>query len=200
MTALEVAVPLLAAAAKKTTSSNPTIFILLIIGVGFYFLIYRPQQRKARAGREQGKTFEVGDEVLTAGGIVGYVIDIDDDRVTLETSVGASFVVLKQYVLRTLEEPVAAEPDDETDYEDSDYGDLGGQEDETEADESEELDPPDGDVAGSSDGDGDGEGDGSDDDPPSSNGDNPRGRGRSKRRSSKDSSHEDGGPGGPPGS
>jgi preprotein translocase subunit YajC len=197
VTALDVAVPLLGAAAKKTTGSNPTIFILLIIGVGFYFLIYRPQQRKAKAVRQQGKTFEVGDEVLTAGGIVGYVIDIDDDRVTLETSVGASFVVLKQYVLRTLEQPVPAEPDDETDYEDSDYGDLGGQEDETESatDEGEEVQAPDGEVAGSDAGE-----DAAVDDPPSSNGDNPPGRRRSKRRSSKDSSHEDGGPAGPPGS
>jgi hypothetical protein len=45
--------------------------------------------------------------VLTAGGIVGYIIDIDGDRVTLETSVGASFVVLKQYVLRKIEDPAS---------------------------------------------------------------------------------------------
>ena len=197
MTALDLAVPLLGAAAKKTTSSSSIIPILLIIGVGFYFLIYRPQQRKAKAARDQGKTFEVGDEVLTAGGIVGYVIDIDDDRVTLETSVGASFVVLKQYVLRTLEQPVAAEADDETDYEDSDYGDLGGHEDETEVDEGEDHDAVDGDVADS---DADVDGDGSEDDPPSANGDSPPGRRRSKRRSTRDSSHDDGGPVGPPGS
>ncbi len=197
MTALDVAVPLLGAAAKKTTGSNPTIFILLIIGVGFYFLIYRPQQRKAKAVREQGKTFDVGDEVLTAGGIVGYVIDIEDDRVTLETSVGASFVVLKQYVLRTLEHPVPDDPDDETDDEDGDYGDLGGHEDETdtETDAGEELQAPDGEVAGSG-----ADGDASVDDPPSPNGDTPPGRRRSKRRSTRDSSHDDGGPAGPPGS
>ena len=40
---------------------------------------------------------------MTAGGIVGRVLDITDDRVTLETSVGASFVVLRPYVLRKLE-------------------------------------------------------------------------------------------------
>ena len=77
--------------------------IFVVIAAGFYFLIYRPQQRKAKAAREQTKAFDVGDEVLTAGGIVGHIIDIDGDRVTLETSVGASFVVLKQYVLRKLE-------------------------------------------------------------------------------------------------
>src|SRR5271154_3326673 len=101
--ALTVAAPLLAAAAKKSTSSgSPILLILLVIGAAFYFLIYRPQQKKARALREVGNTFDVGDEVLTAGGIVGYVIDIDGDRVTLETSVGASFVVMRQYVLRKI--------------------------------------------------------------------------------------------------
>ena len=46
---------------------------------------------------------------MTAGGIVGRVLDIEDDRVTLETSVGASFVVLRPYVLRKLEPVVPAD-------------------------------------------------------------------------------------------
>jgi len=61
--------------------------------------------------------FDVGDEVLTAGGIVGYIIDIDGDRVTLETSVGASFVVLKQYVIRRLEAVEPSEVDEDSEYE-----------------------------------------------------------------------------------
>ncbi len=98
---------LVAAAAKPQSSGSSFIYILLIVGVGFYFFIYRPQQRKAKAVRERTNTFEVGDEVLTAGGIVGHVIDIEGDRITLETSVGASFVVLRPYVLRKVEPPVA---------------------------------------------------------------------------------------------
>ena len=109
--------PILAATSKKSTSgSSSFLLILIVIGAAFYFLIYRPQQKKARALREAGNSFEVGDEVLTAGGIVGYVIEIDGDRVTLETSVGASFVVLRQYVLRKIEPPV--EEDEHVDHED----------------------------------------------------------------------------------
>ncbi len=97
-----------------------------MVGVAFYFLIYRPQQRKAKAVRAQGNAFDVGDEILTAGGIVGHVIDIDGDRITLETSVGASFVVLRPYVLRKIEAPVAEddeyEDEDEDEYEDVDHG------------------------------------------------------------------------------
>ena len=131
--ALTVTAPVFAAAAK-TSSSGAFIYLLLIVGVGFYFLIYRPQQRKAKALREQSNTFEVGDEVLTAGGIVGYVIEVDGDRVTLETSVGASFVVLKQYVIRRLDAAVQDDPDVEDhsdaedepkEHEESDAGEQG---------------------------------------------------------------------------
>jgi preprotein translocase subunit YajC len=110
MTAAPSAVgPLVDAAASKGGSSS-SILIFVVIGAAFYFLIYRPQQKKQRAAKALTNTFEVGDEVVTAGGIVGRVLDISDDRVTLETSVGASFVVLRPYVLRKLE-PVVPPPD-----------------------------------------------------------------------------------------
>jgi preprotein translocase subunit YajC len=100
---------------KSSSSGNYSILILIAVGAGFYFLFFRPQQRKAKAQREQQRTFEVGDEVLTAGGMVGQVLDIEGDRVTLETSVGASFVVLKPYVVRRLEEPTPTEDEHEPD-------------------------------------------------------------------------------------
>lgn len=98
---------LVATTNKPASGGSTTILLFVVIGAAFYFLIYRPQQKKQRAAREASNAFEVGDEVVTAGGIVGRVLDIDDDRVTLETSVGASFVVLRPYVLRKL---VPAEP------------------------------------------------------------------------------------------
>jgi preprotein translocase subunit YajC len=91
------------AAAPKKSNGSSTLIIIVLIGAAFYFLIYRPQQKKQKAVRAQATAYEVGDEVVTAGGIVGWVLDITDDRVTLETSVGASFTVLKPYVLRKLE-------------------------------------------------------------------------------------------------
>jgi preprotein translocase subunit YajC len=104
-----VALLVSAAAAPKKSTSSPFLLILVVIGAGFYFFIYRPQQKKQRAAQAQGKSFDVGDEVVTAGGIVGQVLDITDDRVILETSVGASFTVLRPYVLRKLEPAVVPE-------------------------------------------------------------------------------------------
>jgi preprotein translocase subunit YajC len=116
--------PFIDAAAQQSKSGfNPTILIFAVIGGAFYFLIYRPQQRKQKAARELGNAFDVGDEVVTAGGIVGRVLDIADDRVTLETSVGASFVVLRPYILRKIEpaEPPADVVDGSDDEDDSDH-------------------------------------------------------------------------------
>jgi preprotein translocase subunit YajC len=99
--------PFIDAATQPSKSGfSPTILIFAVIGGAFYFLIYRPQQRKQKAARELGNSFDIGDEVVTAGGIVGHVLDIADDRVTLETSVGASFVVLRPYILRRIEPAV----------------------------------------------------------------------------------------------
>jgi preprotein translocase subunit YajC len=115
MVALAWALPLLGAT-QKTSSSSSIYLIFIVIGAAFYFLIYRPQQRKAKAAREMSSAYDVGDEVLTAGGIVGHIIDIDGDRVTLETSVGASFVVLKPYVIRKIEDLVPSGIDEDGSY------------------------------------------------------------------------------------
>ena len=132
---LALVAPLLGAAAKKPSSSTGILIIYAAIAAAFYFLFYRPRQRKAKAAREVSNAFEVGDEVLTAGGIVGYIIDIDGDRVTLETSVGASFVVLKQYVIRKIEPPVAEEDDEATGDQDHQGDDADGLNDHGAADE-----------------------------------------------------------------
>ena len=107
------------AAQQPKSGFSPTILIFAVIGGAFYFLIYRPQQKKQKAARELGNSFDVGDEVVTAGGIVGRVLDIVDDRVTLETSVGASFVVLRPYILRKIEpaEPPSDVVDESDDVE-----------------------------------------------------------------------------------
>lgn len=80
-------------AKSNTNGSSSILLIFIAIAAAFYFFIYRPQQRKAKAAREQANQYEVGDEVLTAGGLVGHIIDIDGERFTLETSVG---VVLRR--------------------------------------------------------------------------------------------------------
>ncbi|MGH9090989.1 MAG: preprotein translocase subunit YajC [Acidimicrobiales bacterium] len=81
--------PLLLATSSKSTSSSGSsvgfILILVVIGVVGYFFLLRPQQQKARRQRETQSQIGVGDEILTVGGIVGTVLDIDSERVTIIT-------------------------------------------------------------------------------------------------------------------
>ena len=78
--------PVLAATSKKSTSSGGSytfLIVLALFAVVAYFLFLRPQRQKARKQREAQSDIKVGDEVLTVGGIVGRVVEIDDQRGTI---------------------------------------------------------------------------------------------------------------------
>lgn len=54
---------------------------LILIGVVFYFLLIRPQQKRAKAHREMINAVRRGDTVVTAGGIMGKVTKVREDNV-----------------------------------------------------------------------------------------------------------------------
>jgi preprotein translocase subunit YajC len=56
---------------------------LLLIFVVFYFLLIRPQQKKMKAHRDMVSALKRGDRVLTAGGIIGTVVKVEDDNTLL---------------------------------------------------------------------------------------------------------------------
>lgn len=57
---------------------------LILIGLALYFLAIRPQRKRAEAVRTFQKALEIGDEVRTAGGIIGVVTGISDSQVMLD--------------------------------------------------------------------------------------------------------------------
>ncbi len=57
--------------------------VILIFGI-FYFLLIRPQQKKAKEHTKSLESMKAGDDVLTSGGIFGKVFKVDDDRVIVE--------------------------------------------------------------------------------------------------------------------
>jgi preprotein translocase subunit YajC len=56
---------------------------LLLIFVVFYFLLIRPQQKKMKSHRDMVGALKRGDRILTAGGIIGTVVKIEDDNTLL---------------------------------------------------------------------------------------------------------------------
>ena len=67
---------------------------LLAIGLVFYFLIIRPQGQARKRAEAMLASLKKGDEITTAGGIVGRVKDIKDARVTIES--GTSTLIIER--------------------------------------------------------------------------------------------------------
>lgn len=64
----------------------------------FYFLLIRPQQKKAKDHQAMVAKLSVGDEVVTSGGILGRVTDVGDTFVTLEIADSVRIKVQKAQV------------------------------------------------------------------------------------------------------
>jgi preprotein translocase subunit YajC len=71
---------------------------LVAIFVVFYFLLIRPQQKRAKQHREMVAALKKGDEIVTGGGILGKITDSDDNFVTVEIASGVSVKVQRQSV------------------------------------------------------------------------------------------------------
>ena len=82
--------------------------IAALIGI-FWFLLIRPQRKQQAEHAEMLKGIKRGDEVVTAGGIIGRVVHIKDDRITIE-SAESRLVVERDRVTRIIVAPATAEP------------------------------------------------------------------------------------------
>jgi preprotein translocase subunit YajC len=68
---------------------------MLLIFVGFYFLIMRPQQQRAKAHRAKLDAVRKGDQVVTGGGLLGKVTRVEDDAIEVELAPNVRVRALK---------------------------------------------------------------------------------------------------------
>jgi preprotein translocase subunit YajC len=85
--------------------------LVLMVGV-FYFLLIRPQQRRARMQRDLVQSLDVGDEVVTIGGIHGVIAEVDDETVMIDVGGGTRIRFVKQAVARKLVEEEETEEEE----------------------------------------------------------------------------------------
>ncbi len=71
---------------------------LILMFAIFYFLLIRPQQKKAKDHRALLDALKKGDQVVTAGGMHGKVTALDDQVVTLEIAPGVNVKVNTGYI------------------------------------------------------------------------------------------------------
>ena len=72
----------------------PIIFIFLIM----YFLMIRPQQKKVKEHRAMVEALRRGDQVITAGGLIGKIIKVNDGEVEIELSQNVRVRVVKSTI------------------------------------------------------------------------------------------------------
>ena len=75
---------------------------MILIFVVFYFLLIRPQQKKAKAQQEFLQNLKKGDEVVAGGGLHGKITGMTDAVVTLEIADNVRVKVSRQYILGTV--------------------------------------------------------------------------------------------------
>lgn len=68
------------------------LFQIVAIGLVFYFLVIRPQGKARKKHADMLAALKKGDDIMTAGGLIGRVKDIKEERVTMES--GTSTVII----------------------------------------------------------------------------------------------------------
>ena len=120
--------PLLLQAAEKAEKSTKAtgfaswgmwVLIAVMIGV-FYFLLIRPQRKKAQQHDSMVSELRKGDEVVTIGGIHGVIKRLGDDKVVIEVDKGVRMTFARSAISRSVtehEEEEAEEEEAEEEYE-----------------------------------------------------------------------------------
>ncbi|HEX7030287.1 MAG TPA: preprotein translocase subunit YajC [Gammaproteobacteria bacterium] len=94
----------MAAAPGAAQQGNPLMSLLplVIIFVIFYFLLIRPQTKRAKEHRKMVEAIAAGDEVVTNGGIAGRVTKVGEQFVGVEVAEGVELKVQKHAIANVL--------------------------------------------------------------------------------------------------
>ena len=82
---------------------------LVIIFVLFYFLLIRPQQKKAKQHKEMVAAMAKGDDVVTNGGLLGTIIDLDESFASIEVARDTIVRVQRHAVAQMMPKGTAAD-------------------------------------------------------------------------------------------
>ncbi len=90
-------------AATKSSGSSLTFPILIVlVFVGFYFLMIRPQRRRQQQVAQQQNTVEPGARVRTTAGMYATVVAVEDNDVILEVAPGVEVRYLKRSIMEVI--------------------------------------------------------------------------------------------------
>jgi len=91
-----------AAGASGGQSILSALMLPLMLLVVFYFLLIRPQNKRAKEQKEMLSKVAAGDEVATTGGMLGKVVEVGDQFLTLEIASGVNIKLQKFQIAQVL--------------------------------------------------------------------------------------------------
>ena len=91
-------------AAPAAGGGMEMIIMLAVFGFIFYFMIYRPQAKRAKEHRNLMSSLSKGDEVLTSGGLVGKIakVSADSDYIVLALNDQTQVTIKRDFVSAVL--------------------------------------------------------------------------------------------------
>lgn len=87
------------ATASSASLGWTTIIWLVLLLVAFYFILIRPQRKKEKKDAEMRKNIQIGDEIVTAGGIVGIVCKLEEETLVIETGSDKSKLRIRRWAV-----------------------------------------------------------------------------------------------------
>lgn len=98
--------PTLSIAAAAPAGGGLSMLLLPVILIAaMYFLMIRPQKKREKAQQEKRNAMEVGDQIMTIGGILGKVVNIKGDEVTISSSVANSLLTFRKDAISEIIKP-----------------------------------------------------------------------------------------------
>ena len=91
-------------AVPREGGNGGMIILMQFVAIGFifYFLLIRPQRKEQQRHREMIEQLKKGDDVVTAGGIIGTVVHTQEDRITIKTGENTRLVIQRARVAQVL--------------------------------------------------------------------------------------------------
>ena len=86
-----------------TTAGSSMLMIgyILIIGVALYFFMIRPQKKRQKAEEKLRNSIEIGDEIITVGGIQARVVALKEDSIVIESLVDHSKLKIAKWAIQS---------------------------------------------------------------------------------------------------
>ena len=88
-----------ASALSLVVSMLPLVLVIVIM----YFMLIRPQKKKEKETAKMRNNLQVGDEIVTAGGIVGRVVSLREDTLLIETGSNNTTIRIKRGAIQSCE-------------------------------------------------------------------------------------------------